>query len=248
MTSTLERGLGAAGRLGLRARLHLGQRAAHRRSVRFMAAHGVTLVVDVGANTGQYGHSLRRAGFGGRIISAEPLSREFRRLDERAGRDGRWSAVHAALGARPGRVPLHVAGNSVSSSLLEMLDSHAGAAPASAYVRTEVAEVRTVDDLLDSSGVGPAERVFLKIDTQGYEAPVLDGAQRWLPRLAGVQVELSLLPLYAGQALMGDLLRRLTDAGLELWSLEPVFVDPRTGRLLQVDGVFFRARPPREAE
>jgi FkbM family methyltransferase len=243
MTHTLERGRAAAGRFGLRARIHLGQLAAQRRHVRLMAAHGVSLVVDVGANTGQYGRQLRRAGFQGRIISAEPLSREFRRLDRRAGRDGQWSTVHAALGAGPGRVAVNVSRNSVSSSLLQMLDSHTEAAPGSGYVGTEQARVRTVDEVLGSHGVTPADRVFLKIDTQGYEGQVLDGAQDWLPRLTGVQVELSLLPLYAGQALLGDLLERLTAAGFDLWSLQPVFVDLRSERLLQVDGVFFRGGP-----
>jgi hypothetical protein len=55
-----------------------------------------------------------------------------------------------------------------------------------------------------------------------------------------VRTELSLTPLYDGQALLADIVRYLEDAGLELWYVEPGFRDPATRRLLQLDGTFFR--------
>jgi hypothetical protein len=82
--------------------------------------------------------------------------------------------------------------------------------------------------------------MFLKIDTQGYELPVLEGATRTLKRCVGVQAEMSLLPLYQGQVLFREIIGWLEQREFELWSLLPGFSDPATGRLLQVDGVFFR--------
>lgn len=210
-----------------------------RRLVRLCAAAGVDTVADVGANAGQYARSLRANGFAGRIVSCEPLSAAYRVLDGVASTDDRWEALRIALGAEPGTVAVQVAGNSYSSSVLDMLDAHRDAAPDSAYIGAEQAPMTTVDRLFLDRGVAP-ERTMLKIDVQGYEMAVLRGAAGALPRLAAVQVELSLTPLYADQALMPEVSGLLEDHGLRLWALEPGFSDPRSGRMLQCDGVFVR--------
>ena len=44
-----------------------------------------------------------------------------------------------------------------------------------------------------------ARSPYLKIDTQGYEWKVLEGATEVLNYLCGIQLEVSLLPLYEGQ-------------------------------------------------
>src|SRR5688572_23878121 len=84
-------------------------------------------------------------------------------------------ASRAAVGAAPGQTEINIAGNSASSSLLPMLKSHSDAAPQSAIVGrtpTDVIPLDSVFDLYYREG----RRVFLKIDTQGYERPVLEGA------------------------------------------------------------------------
>ena len=93
--------------------------------------------------------------------------------------------------------------------------------------------------------VGPmyladSRRAFLKIDTQGYEWQVLDGACETMSQMQGVLCELSLVPLYEGQRLWMDMIQRLEREGFALWSIQPGFMDPRDGRTLQVDAVFFR--------
>jgi Methyltransferase FkbM domain len=119
------------------------------------------------------------------------------------------------------------------------LYAHLKAAPESQYLKTEVTPLRRLDDIRDS--VLENSRVpFLKIDTQGYELPVLQGAQEVLKRIRGVQVELSLVPLYKGQASFGQLTGVLGDSGFDLWGFIPGFVDQSTGRMLQFDGIFFR--------
>ena len=82
--------------------------------------------------------------------------------------------------------------------------------------------------------------LFIKIDTQGYESQVLDGAFKTLKKTKGVLCELSLIPLYEGQDIWIDLILRLEKEGFELWSLERGFTDRRDGRTLQVDGVFLK--------
>jgi FkbM family methyltransferase len=210
---------------------------------RFVAAlhqHGVTEVLDIGANTGQFGAALRRARFAGRIVSVEPLADPFAALSARIAADPSWVAERAAVSEAIGTLTVNVAGNSVSSSVLPMLDRHADAAPQSRYVATEEVPATTVDSLVSRHGLTPTN-ALLKVDVQGYEQPVFDGAVTTLDQFAAVRAELSLVPLYDGQALMPDVVGFLADHGLHLWIVEPGFRDPTTGRLLQLDGVFFRS-------
>src|SRR5208337_3648960 len=87
------------------------------------------------------------------------------------------------------------------------------------------------------------ERIFLKLDVQGFEYKVLQGAEQFLAHVAGIQIELSLVPLYDGEHLFHPMLHDLEERGYDLWSLIPGFVDPETGRLLQLDTIFFRKEP-----
>jgi hypothetical protein len=84
---------------------------------------------------------------------------------------------------------------------------------------------------------------FLKVDTQGYEDRVLDGAAELLGRSKGLQLELSFVPLYEGQKLFYALVERLRALGFSIWAIWPGFYEPRSGRTLQVDATFFRDDP-----
>jgi FkbM family methyltransferase len=199
----------------------------------------VDTVLDVGANIGQYANALRSSGFRGRIISFEPLADAYAQLAQRAAKDSAWTAVHSAVGAEAGTIEIHVAANSHSSSALPMNDTHLDAAPHSRTVGHETAPVTTIADVVAGYHLVP-ERTLLKIDTQGYEAPVLDGAGELLAQFALVQLELSFVPLYDGQALYPELVERLQRLGFDWYGVDAAFVDPRTGRMLQVDGLFAR--------
>jgi FkbM family methyltransferase len=210
---------------------------------RQLSIHQIEVVFDVGANTGQFAEMLREAGFPGRIVSFEPSAAAHAILSKHARRDADWIiAPRMALGDQDGTITLNVAGNSVSSSVLPMLPMHASAAPESRYVRTEAVDLRTLDSVSQEL-TRDDERIFLKLDVQGFEYKVLLGAQQFLHRVAGLQLELSLVPLYEGEHLFHPMLHDLEKSGYELWSVVPGFVDPHSGRFLQVDAVFFRKEP-----
>jgi FkbM family methyltransferase len=200
---------------------------------------GATTILDVGANIGQYASALRASGYRGAIVSCEPLSDAFEHLRRRASHDPRWEVLRTAVGAEVGTADINVSANSYSSSLLTMTEAHTSAAPGSETVASETVPVTTVADLVAERGLDPG-RTLLKIDTQGYEAPVLDGAGPLVGRIAAVSLELSFVPLYEGQHLFDDLVARLRGAGYLLYALEAGFGDRRTGRMLQCDGLFVR--------
>jgi FkbM family methyltransferase len=199
----------------------------------------VDLVLDVGANTGQFAQRLRVEGYQGRIVSFEPSSAAFHELSLLACERSDWEALNIALGDRDEIGKLHIAGNSQSSSLLPMLALHAEKAPNSVYVSDEQVTVRTLDTIVPALRF-QSEHMFLKIDAQGYEKRIVDGGKWVLPRLLGLQLELSVVPLYDGETLFGNMLADLAIKGFKLYTLEPRFRDPDSKRVLQVDCVFVR--------
>ncbi|WP_165985966.1 FkbM family methyltransferase [Streptomyces sp. YIM 98790] len=210
--------------------------------VQLLDAHGITVVLDVGANEGEYGAMLRRHGYRGRIVSFEPLSGPGRALRRRADADPRWTMTACALGEESGEITINVSGNrGASSSVLPMLDRHADAAPHARYIGTETVALRRLDEVWDDA-VGTGDRVFLKIDVQGYEAQVLRGAGARAKECHGLQIETSFVPLYEGSMLLPETLRvAQEDLGLTLMAVVPGYVDPGTGQMLQSDLVLFRA-------
>jgi FkbM family methyltransferase len=212
------------------------------RRMRLLSAHEVTLIFDVGANVGQYARELRTLGYRGRIVSFEPLSDAFAELQRVARRDPLWEVVNIGLGDTEQRATINRSANSYSSSLLSILSSHVMSAPDSAYVGVQDVTLRTLDAVAPGY-LRREDRAFLKVDTQGYEHRVLTGAAHLLRNLVGLQLEMSLVPLYDGEMTFDHMLPYVRERGFSLMSLEPGFSDPATGRLLQVDGLFFRSGP-----
>jgi FkbM family methyltransferase len=198
------------------------------------------VVFDVGANVGQFAQELRSLGFSGEIISFEPLSIAHAVLSKAAQADAKWK-IHprGAVGDQDGEIEINIASNSVSSSVLPMLHAHSSAAVGSAYVASECTPLTRLDSVAHTY-LSANARPFIKIDTQGFESQVLDGAAETLKRAHGVQLELSLVPLYEGQTLWLEMIQRMADQGFTLWAIQNGFIDPRTGRSLQVDGIFLR--------
>ena len=197
-------------------------------------------MLDIGASVGEYGLSLRRTGYRGRIVSYEPMRAAFEQLRARIASDSGWTCRRVALGAEAGIADLHVAADRVSSSLLTQLPPMAAAAPQAWHEADEQVTVTPLDDERDHWS--PDDRLFLKLDVQGYEAQVLQGAAKTLDAVRGIEMELSLDALYDGQAVFPDHVEALRGLGFELVSVENVFVDQHVPRLLQIDGLFARRR------
>jgi FkbM family methyltransferase len=189
------------------------------------------VIFDIGANVGQFAQALRKGGYHGHIISFEPLSSAHATLIATAASDPLWDvAERCAVGASDSWAKINIAGNSYSSSLLPMLDLHREAAPPSAYQGTEPCRVITLDSYIERTFSDPTTVFGLKIDTQGYESQVLAGLRRNHDRVKVVVCEMS------------ELCRLLAELGYHCVALGPEFEDPRSGELLQTNGVFVKRR------
>jgi len=198
----------------------------------------INLVLDVGANEGQFGKELRASGYRGRIVSFEPLAEPYERLRRCAAADPDWAvAERTAVGSETGTITINLSQASTSSSILPMLPAHAEAAPQTVYVSKETVPIHRLDDLYR---LAPDDRMLLKIDVQGYERQVLAGAPNLLAGCRAVILEMSLVPLYEGQTLALDLWQFMAQQGFEAWALETGFRHKDTWRMMQVDGLFIR--------
>lgn len=185
---------------------------------------GVNCVLDVGAHFGEYGSMLRRYGYRGRIVSFEPVPANVERLAETRAGDPDWRAYDFALGSEEGELELNVARDTALSSFLEAgppVTASEGAAIA--LERRERVVVRRLDSVFAECVAGLAEpSVFLKMDTQGWDHEVLRGAEASLPRIVGLQSEVSVLPLYEGMTSYLDAIRELHELGFDLTGVYPV--------------------------
>ena len=201
---------------------------------------GINCVFDIGANTGQFAKELRKVGYKGKIISFEPLSDAHDELIKAATNDPLW-IVHprAAIGDFDGDININISGNSVSSSILPMLDSHSNYEKSSAFVGSEKTPIFRLDTIAGNY-IQEGDKYFIKIDTQGFEWQVLDGATSILANAVGIVCELSLVPLYKDQKLWMEMIERILGLGFNVWAVEPGFSSPEIGRDFQIDITFYR--------
>jgi FkbM family methyltransferase len=204
-----------------------------------LATYGINAVLDVGASDGGYARELRGIGYHGRLISFEPRAAAFTELVSNAKFDRAWETHNYALGNTQEQAEMNIAGNGDSSSFLDMLPAHTRHSPGSSSTGKETVKIKTLDQVFNSLGLH-AYNVLLKIDVQGYEKQVLDGAETSLASINTIQLEMSLTPLYRGQLLLPEMTALLYRQGYCLVSIDPGFRDRKTGRVLQVDGTFHR--------
>jgi FkbM family methyltransferase len=207
--------------------------------VKLLKQYDIQNLLDVGANTGQFAYYTRKAGYNEKIISFEPLSSAYSLLTKFAAKDPLWDAENMALGDVDDKLEINIAGNLQSSSFLKMMPAHLKSAPESAYCGKERVTVHKLDTVIDRYA-GDLERTFLKIDAQGYEKKVLQGAAGSIHSLKGIQVELSTVELYRGESLFYEMINYIHGKGFTLCSVEPGFYDAKTGQLLQLDAIFYR--------
>jgi FkbM family methyltransferase len=212
--------------------------------LRLIRERKIDLVLDIGANVGHYARELRRCGYDGRIASFEPIPRAFARLQKEFAGDNRHEAISCALGSREGTFPFHVAQADVCSSLLPPSETCIAAFPFAGTEQVIDVPVRRLDSLAGEIFRG-GERAYLKIDVQGFEKEVLLGACDTLSRVVGLELELSLVPLYDGQAIFPEVFALMTEAGFEPIWIEAGARDRKTDHLLQIDALFARPEESR---
>lgn len=206
-----------------------------------IAKQRINCVIDVGANYGQYGDFLRQIGYKGRIVSFEPVTSSFERLTEHTKSDPAWEVRQFAVGSANQPLDINVMDSDQFSSLLSMnsygrtqFSAHAG------VTRTERVNVIRLDSMMDEITAGIDEpRVYLKMDTQGYDLQVLQGTSGCLPLVLGLQSEIALRPIYEQMPDYLASLAQMDSLGFSVTSLVPVSRDENM-RVIEFDCLMIR--------
>ncbi|MGE4429394.1 MAG: FkbM family methyltransferase [Sphingobium sp.] len=210
---------------------------------RFLEAFAVDALIDVGANEGQYAQMARRgARFAGHIFSFEPNPDIFAILSAKAARDGKWHVFNMALSDFDGAADFNIMAAHQFSSLVKPSDRLDPVfVERNRVERTVTMQCRRIDgllrDLLRPHGLS---RPFLKMDTQGHDRAVCEGAGDELATMLGVQTELAVRPQYAGATDYRAMIDYLAERG---FIPNAMFANNKGHfpALVEMDGIFLRA-------
>ncbi|HMO38182.1 MAG TPA: FkbM family methyltransferase [Saprospiraceae bacterium] len=212
------------------------------RNAMLLQGQGITHVIDIGANTGQFAESLYDFGYRGQVISFEPVRKVHEALQKRAQRYPQWQvAERCAIGSHDGEIDIHVSEDTVFSSVLPIKDSYVAHNRKSRIVGKEKTPIYKLDTIIPEYIPEAEARILLKIDTQGYEKEVLDGAPDTLRRAQGLKIEIPLYAIYEHtQFAFYDILKITQELHLQPYSFHVEGVDLNTGRVNTIDGLFFK--------
>ncbi len=207
--------------------------------IRALATAVPRLGFDVGANEGQTAGELRRIFPGAKIYCFEPYEAAFRTLRQKLGGDANICLERIALGDHKGEATLYENAESVTNSLLPNAPEAHASQPASYAIPTgqSTVAITTLDDFCGERAIPHLD--FLKIDSQGYDLRILQGARKHLAehRISFVVVEMLFAPLYAGQAHFHEIYGFLTGFGYQLVGLYAIHRSP-AGAILWCDALF----------
>jgi FkbM family methyltransferase len=146
---------------------------------RAFGSDAVRTVFDVGANAGQSALKYRKSFPKATIYSFEPVAATYRALVSATRHESCIIAVPRGMGRKPGSVQINVNEMSVISSIAHYRPGDI----------SETIDIDTVSHFAGSNGIDKID--FLKIDTEGYELDVLEGARPLLQqrRIRCIQLE-----------------------------------------------------------
>ena len=201
----------------------------------------IDCVFDVGANRGQFGDQLRDVGYHGTILSFEPVEAHFKVLSERASARPPWKAFKYALGSQSGQAEINVNEDDVLTSFLPTTTGPTSTLPKNNVIAKETVEVRRLDSIFDDcmAGVG-ASRLYLKLDTQGFDLEALRGADGVLDKFLAAQSEVSFIPIYQGMPTSLETIKEFQGRGFDVADFMPVTRASDGLLMMEMDCMFAR--------
>ena len=153
---------------------------------------------------------------------------------------GNWKIQkRCALGATDKDVVINISGRRQSSSIYNISKIHTSLFPDSKNISSETVKMEKLDNYLEELS-SLKKKILLKIDTQGYELEVIKGAEKIMPYIDCLLLEVSLTRLYEEQPLFEEILDYTSKNGFSIWSVDRVVGNKFTGQTHQLDVVFIK--------
>jgi len=210
----------------------------HKRLVKFLNDKKIDFVFDVGANEGGFARELFSKKFKGKIISFEPTQEAYNKLMILAKNNLRWTVEKkCAIGGSEKEIEINVSENSVSSSIIPVKEEEAKKWPGLKIVKKEKVQMYKLDNFIKKYGK-INKRLFLKLDTQGYEMNILKACKN-LHKFEGINLEVQIKQYYKTNFSFENIFNLLAKKEFKLVDLEPGFRD-KDGSVIEFDAVFLK--------
>lgn len=210
-------------------------------TIELINRHNIDLVIDVGANMGQFVIELRNAGYSGQIISFEPLIECYKHLESIA--DDKWHIENYALGDSNTTETINISNKTVFSSILDTNEfGKSNFSDSIKVVEKQTITIKRLDDVIcELVNELDKKKIFLKLDTQGYDNHVILGARNTLSHVQLLQTEVSCKAIYKNTPPFYETLKQLSTSGFNITGIFPLSRDKASMELLEFDCLLVRA-------
>jgi FkbM family methyltransferase len=213
-----------------------------RKKDRFLELIKPDSIFDVGANAGVSSEGYINLGLDVEIYSFEPVSHLFKRMELKTQAYTKWKAYQLGVGEKKEKLEINVSGgHGGASSFFNMTEELKGIAPDQEVIRKESVEIITLTDFYKEHALNH-ERIFLKIDVQGFELNVIKGAMGIMDKIIGIKLEASIVKQYLEEPDLYEILPYLLGLGFSVYQFEDGWRNPVTSELLQVDIYLFNPK------
>src|SRR3972149_2968465 len=175
------------------------------------------VVLDIGCRWGFQDHWKRLVSLV-QLIGMDADEQEVQSLNNANKKE---EFIPKVLGAKKGYGNLYITQDPAYSSLYLPDDELIRNRPSlnvTNLVSTKTVEISTLDDWTQKKGISQID--FMKLDVQGAELNVLQGAEKTLQSVRMLEVKVQFNPLYQGVPLFGNVDQFLRQRGFSLWSIK----------------------------
>jgi len=206
-------------------------------AARKLVLQNCDFIVDIGANDGRWINQVRKQGYASSALCIEPIKENYIKLKLK--NITNTTALNCAIGNTNGYITInHASNNGLSSSILELDDYHKDAAPNVKFIRKEKVKIYKLSKILDTV---INKRIFVKIDTQGYEFEVLKSIKKDnFKNIYAFEIETNIVSTYKNVTLIEDIIKYLRHRGFKPLRIENGFGMPNFGQQMQVDIIFVK--------
>ena len=209
-------------------------------TIELIIRHNIDLVIDVGANMGQFALELRNAGYDGQLLSFEPLTECYKHLVSIA--DDKWTIENYALGESNKKETINVSNKTVFSSILNTNEfGKSNFSDSIKVVDKQTITIKKLDDVIHELVSNlDKKKLFMKLDTQGYDSHVMLGATNTMSHVHLLQTEISCKPIYEDTPPYYETLKQLSTSGFNITGIFPLSRDKTSMELLEFDCLLIR--------
>jgi FkbM family methyltransferase len=199
---------------------------------------GITTVLDIGANNGEFSKEIFAHLPHAQVYAFEPLGDCYKTLQHTFAGNPNFHSYNVALSNAAGESTIHRSSFHPSSSMRTMAALHKTLYPKTAGAMEEKVTTARLDDIAKDIQVDG--NLMIKIDVQGFEDTVIAGGTETFKRASLVLIETAFVELYEGQPLFGDIHDQLRTLGFSYRGAAAEHRNPKTGELLYQDSIFVR--------